>query len=265
MDLQLLGKTAIVTGGSAGIGLAIAKALYSEGVNVVIVARNSDNLQKAKQLILDEPGIGQPKIVLVSGDVNQIETVQRAVNTAVEQFGTLDILINNAGSAQSGSFLDQPEEVLLQAWNMKLLGYIRFVKAVAPYMIQQKDGRIVNIVGAAARTPSPLFIAGGTANAALLNFSKGISTELAKHNIRINSISPGTTETERANRLAEERAVARGISNEQQKLETATAIPLGRLVDPAEIAALTLLIVSDRVRSLTGAEIVIDGGQQPGV
>ena len=265
MELNLQGKTAIVTGGSAGIGLAVAKALYGEGVNVVLVARDGARLENARRTVERERCLGHPEVVTVPGDIRQAETVERTVRTTLERFGRIDILVNNAGAAVAGSFLDLPEEAFLDAWNLKLLGYIRFVRAVVPHMRERRDGRIVNIIGGAARTPEPTFLPGSTANAALLNFTKGISKELAKSNIRINAISPGSTATERAERLAEQRARAKGITVEQQKAETAAAIPLGRMVDPSEIASLVLLLVSDRVRSLTGAEIVIDGGQQPGI
>jgi 3-oxoacyl-[acyl-carrier protein] reductase/bacilysin biosynthesis oxidoreductase BacG len=132
-------------------------------------------------------------------------------------------------------------------------------------MIDQRDGRIVNIVGAAARTPESTFLAGSTANAALLNFTRGVSKMLAPHNIRINAISPGFTATERAERLVAQHAAATGTTVEEAKMRMAKAIPLGHLVAPEEIAAATLLIVSDRVPSMTGAEILVDGGQTPGV
>jgi 3-oxoacyl-[acyl-carrier protein] reductase/bacilysin biosynthesis oxidoreductase BacG len=189
----------------------------------------------------------------------------RALSTALEHYGRIDILINNAGSAKSGSFFDLPEEAFLESWNLKLLGYIRMVKETAPHMIKQRDGRIVNIVGIAGRTPNPAFLAGSTANSALLNFTRGISKELAESNIRINAISPGLTATERARNLAVQNAEIKGISADAMKAEMNAAIPLGHMVDPAEIAAMSLLLVSDRVPSITGTEIVIDGGQQPGV
>jgi NAD(P)-dependent dehydrogenase (short-subunit alcohol dehydrogenase family) len=266
MNLGLFGKIAIVTGASAGIGFACSKALFEEGAAVVMVARDPDRMQQAVTTILQGDAAGQAsRLAAVNGDMCEPETVKRAVATALERFGRIDILINNAGSAKAGSFFELPEEAFLAAWNLKLLGYIRMVKEAAPHMINQRDGRIVNIIGGAARTPGPTFLAGSTANAALLNFTRGVSKELAKSNVRINAISPGTTATERAEKLAEQHAQAKGISVEAQKAEMNAAIPLGRMVDPAEIAAMALLLVSDRVPSITGTEIVIDGGQQPGI
>ncbi len=264
LELQLSGKTAIVTGGSAGIGLAIAKALYTEGVNVVIAARNPERLEKAVADIQSLPTSGA-KVIFVSADLTQAESIDRVVSTTLTQFGQIDILINNAGSARAGSFLDLSDDAFLDAWNLKLLGYIRLVRAVVPHFKSRNDGRIVNIIGGAGRTPRPSFLPGGTTNAALLNFTRGISKELAQNNIRINAISPGLTATERAESLAKQNAQARGVSVEEIKTESLQAIPLGKIVKPEEIAALALFLVSNLAASITGAEILVDGGQTPGV
>lgn len=266
MDLKLAGKTAIVTGGSTGIGLAVAKELYREGVNVLIAARDGGRLESAVDAIKAEQTIyPKPRVVGISVDLSQADTPSRIIDSALKHFERIDILINNAGSAKAGAFFSMPEQTLLDAWNLKLLGYIRMVKEVAPIMMANKDGRIVNIIGGAGRTPSPSFLAGSTANAALINFTKGISKELANYHVRINAISPGQTATERAERQAEQHALANGISVAEQKAHSIASIPLGRMVEPAEIAAMAALLVSDRAASITGIEIVIDGGQQPGI
>lgn len=266
MDLHLTGKTALVTGGSAVIGAACARALAQEGVRVAIVARNEQRLQAtaAKIRALCPPG-SVPNVLPLAADLRQAEDIQRVVVSAMAQFGHLDILVNNAGAARAGAFLTLPDDAYLDAWSLKLLGYIRMVRAVAPHMIERRDGRIVNIVGGAGRTPSPSFLASSTVNAALLNFTRGIAKELAGHNVRINAISPGSTATERADHLAEQRSAALGISVEEVKAQSALSIPLGHMVAPDEIAAMVLLLVSDRVRSMTGAEVIIDGGATPGV
>ena len=187
------------------------------------------------------------------------------MSETLEQFGRIDILINNAGSAVAGSFLELKDQAFEEAWQLKLLGYIRMVRAVMPHMIERRDGRIINIIGGAARNPSPTFLPGGTANAALLNFTKGIARELAQHHIRINAISPGGTATERAECLLKQQAQARGISIEEAKANRSRSIPLGRLVQPKEIAAMALLLISDHAASITGTEVVIDGGSSTGI
>ena len=264
IELDLTGKTAIVTGGSAGIGFAIAKALYSEGVNVAIVARDRDRLEKAANTLRELPN-QENRVIAISADLTQAESIDKVVSQTIAEFGQIEILINNAGSARAGSLLNLEDDAFLDAWNLKLLGYIRLVKAVIPDLISRRDGRIVNIIGGAGRTPRANFLPGGTTNAALLNFTKGIAKELAQHNVRINAISPGFTATERAERLAAQTASDRGISIEAAKAETIKAIPLGKIVQPEEIAALTLFLVSDRATSITGTEILVDGGQTPGV
>jgi NAD(P)-dependent dehydrogenase (short-subunit alcohol dehydrogenase family) len=266
MELRLSGKTAIVTGGSEGIGLACAKALFAEGVHVLITGRDVNRLQKGIEAIkMSTSADKQQNVLFVAGDLSQKSTAEKIVDTALSHFGKIDILINNAGSARAGAFFDLGDEAFLEAWNLKLLGYIRMIKQVAPSMIEQRDGRIVNIIGTAGRTPTPTFLPGSTANAALLNFTKGISKELARHNVRINAISPSVTSTERAERLAKQNAEAKRITVEEQKAEVSAAIPLGHMVNPDEIAAMALLLVSDLLPSITGSEIVIDGGQQPGI
>lgn len=264
LELNLSGKTAIVTGGSAGIGLATAKALYSEGVNVVIAARNQERLDQAVFDIQSLP-VTATKIIGISADLTKAEDVDKVISTTIAKFGKVDILINNAGSARAGSFLELSDEAFLDAWNLKLLGYIRLVRAVIPYLKNQQDGRIVNIIGGAGRTPRPNFLPGGTTNAALLNFTRGISKELAQDNIRINAISPGLTDTERAKTLAEQNAQSLGITVDEYKAQAVKSIPLGKIVKPEEIASLALFLVSDLATSITGAEIQVDGGTTPGV
>ena len=264
MDLNLGEKIAIVTGGSAGIGLACAKTLFSEGANVVLaahegVAEAADQIQKAGS------AAGKAGVVPVKCDLSEAGAAKAVVKKALDSFNKIDILINCAGAARAGAFLELSDQDFLGAWNLKLLGYIRMVKAVVPHMIKQKDGRIINIVGAAAKTPSATFLTGSTANAALINFTRGVSKELAQHNIRINAISPAPTETERAKRLAAQTAEAKGVSVEEVLAESTKSIPIGRMIKPAEIAALAAFMSSDLAASITGAEILIDGGLTPGI
>ena len=264
MDLNLGGKIAIVTGGSAGIGLACAKTLVAEGTNVVIAAH--EGVEEAAESIKQKTG-AEPKttIIPVKCDLSKAGGAKDTVKKAIDSYGKIDILVNCAGAARAGAFLELTDQDFLDAWNLKLLGYIRMVKETVPHMIKQKDGRIINIVGAAARTPSATFLTGSTANAALVNFTRGISKELAPHNIRINAISPAPTETERAKRLAEQTAKARGVSIEAVMAESTRSIPIGRMIKPKEIASLAAFLLSDLAASITGAEILIDGGLTPGI
>ena len=265
MELNLTGKTAIVTGGSAGIGLACAEALFAEGVSVLIVGRTPERLEQAVQSIISADANGQERIYSVSADLTIAEDVRRVEKEAIKYLQNIDILINCAGAARAGAFFELSDQDFLDAWQLKLLGYIRMVRAIVPHMAGRKDGRIVNIIGAAGRTPPATFLAGSTANAALINFTRGISRELARDNIRINAISPGSTATERSKRLVRQTAAAKGISVDEALAETVDSIPTGRMVEPSEVADLALFLVSDRAASIIGAEILMDGGRTPGM
>jgi NAD(P)-dependent dehydrogenase (short-subunit alcohol dehydrogenase family) len=255
MDLGLAGKTALITGGSAGIGLACATMLAGEGVAVAIAGRDPARLAAAAASI---------RAHTVSADLSKAEDVLRTAREAEQALGRIDILINCAGSAMGGGFLEVGDQAYLDSWNLKLLGYIRMTRAVVPGMIARRDGRIVNIVGGAGRYPTASFLTGSTSNAALLNFTRGLSKELAQYNVRINAISPGSTETERSERQLKAR-VAPGQSLEDAREARLSQIPLKRMTQPEEIASMAALIVSDRMASMTGGEVLIDGGVMPAV
>jgi NAD(P)-dependent dehydrogenase (short-subunit alcohol dehydrogenase family) len=263
MELGLRGKNAIITGGSAGIGLACAKALVSEGANVIIIGRDRERLKNAVT-ILKQNG-SKPLVYSIQEDLTAQGASQRIVEETISLVGKIDILINNAGAAKAGSFWELNDQHYLDAWNLKLLGYIRMVRSVANCMKERNYGRILNIIGTGGKTPSPTFLPGATANSALSSFTKGISKELAQFGIRINAISPGVTATERAELLAKQRADAKGITLEEQKRIEKSSSLLGEILQPEEIASMALMLVSDLIPSITGSEIVIDGGQQPGI
>lgn len=263
LDVQISGKTAIVTGGSSGIGLVCAQSLFEEGANVVIVGR-----KHVKKAVLEIENIPRPsglknKVIGISADLTQLDRIKSVVKTTIEQFDRIDILVNCAGAAHAGSFYELEDKEFIDPLILKLIGYIRMVREVTPHMISRKDGRIVNIVGAAGRTPKATLIPVSITNAGLISFTRGISKELAQHNIRINAISPGPTESERATRLSKQIAEAKGVSLEDVIAKAVSDIPLGRFVKPTEIAALVLFLVSDLSMSITGTEILVDGGQSP--
>jgi NAD(P)-dependent dehydrogenase (short-subunit alcohol dehydrogenase family) len=263
MDLGLEGRVAIVTGGSAGIGLASAAALIDAGCHVVVVARDLARLNEACGRLCE--GLGGERAIPVSADLTTSEAAREIVDRTLDTYGRIDILVNNAGSSRAGAFFEVSDDDYEAAWRLKFLGYLRMIRAVAPTMIQQLDGRIINIVGGAARTPRPTFLAGSTTNAAVLNLTKGIAKALGPHNVRVNAVSPGNTITQRSQRLAEQEARTRSVNTDVIHAERRAAVPLGRLVEPAEVAAAVAFLASDRSGATTGAELVIDGGQAPSV
>lgn len=267
MDYGLQGKTAIVTGASQGIGREIARALYSEGVTVLMVGQTRSRVeQAARDLAGSGPaGAASPPPLTAIADLSLLGEVERVVAEAIARMGHVDILINSAARMKGGSFFSLADSDIQEAWQVKGMGYVRLVRAVAPHMMERREGRIVNIVGSAARTPTNDFLAGAMVNAALVNFTRGVSRELARYNIRINSISPGWTLTERLARSMEMQAAAQGSTLDEALQREARAIPLGRHVTMREIANMTLLAVSDLCPALTGEDIVIDGGSTPSI
>ena len=172
MELELKDKVALVTGASRGIGRAVALALAREGTRVALCARKAPDLQDAAARIREAT---RSEPLCVPGDLSTLAGVEAAVNATHARFGRIDILINNAGAIRGGDFLTIPDEQWSEDWSLKLLGYIRMARAVFPLMQAQGGGRICNIVGAAARNPTPAYLTGGAANAALINFTKGLA------------------------------------------------------------------------------------------
>lgn len=258
MDLGLQGKTAIVTGASQGIGREVARALHEEGVAVVMVARSAAGLEKAASVIAGR-GKGAALHTIVA-DLGLRAEVERVCRGAITTLGHVDILVNNAARALTGSFFEMSEADLQDVWQVKAFGYARMVRALGPHMMERRSGCIINVVGSTARTPTEDFIVGSMVNAALVNFTRGIARELARHNVRINSISPGWTLTERQARSFELQAAAHHVSPEEIAQRVSRAIPMNRLVTMEEIATLVLLLASDKVPALTGEDILVDGG-----
>ena len=261
-------RTALITGASGGIGREIARALHAEGVSLVLVARTQESLAQAARAIVSsgssEMGERAP-VHPIAADLSARTEVERVARQAIERLGHVDILVNNAAQARTGPFFEVSEGDLEEVWQVKAFGYVRMVRAIAPHMMARGGGAILNVVGNTARTPAEDFVIGSMVNAALVNFTRGVSRELARHNVRINAISPGWTLTERQRRKLELDAAAQGTTMEEVERGEARAVPLRRLVRMEEIAALALLLVSERTPALTGEEIIVDAGATPGM
>lgn len=262
MDLRLRGKAALITGGSKGIGLACAAALAAEGCEVAIVARTESALAEAAATVTARTGCGVKTLV---ADLSTLEGVEGAIAAAQGALGRIDILVNNAGSIRAGAFLDIPDEQWSADWNLKLLGYVRAARAVFPLMQRQGGGTIVNVIGTAARQVIPNYLVGGAANAALVNFTKGLSDLGAKSGIFVKAASPGAVQTERWENRMKLEAQAEGRSYEEARSERIASYPLGRIVQAEEVADLVCFLASSRSDMLNGVSINIDGGWSRGV
>ena len=262
MELGLRDKTALVTGGSKGIGRAVARALAAEGARVMICARDREALASAAAEI--ETATGRP-VLSMTADLSELPGVSRVARAAVSQLGRLDILVNNAGAIKGGDFVTTPDEEWLRGWSLKLVGYIRMAREVLPHMQRQGGGRIINVVGAAARNPSATYMMGGTANAALINFTKALADLGARSNVLVTGVSPGPVKTERWDNLLRQQAAAAGKDVEQYTKEQNATMPLGRIALPEEVADLVCFLASERAAFLTGITVTIDGGATRGV
>ena len=265
MDLGLKGKRALVTGGSLGIGKAIALELAREGADVAIVARTKDRLEAAARELESQTG---RKIIPLAADVTSREQVDRTVAQAAERLGGLHSLVNS-GSAPGGSasatgpIENVVDEDLLEDFNVKYVGALRCARAAIPFLKQQGWGRIINISGTNARNAGNL--SGGARNGSLVHLTKTLAVQLGRFGITVNCIHPGTTRTERTPRLLAARAAELGIPvDEVEKRDFAYESPRGnsicRMVDASEIAYLTVFLASDRAWAVSGELVVATGG-----
>ena len=262
MELELKDKVALVTGASKGIGRAVALALAREGARVALCSRKADDLEDTASRIRQAKGA---EALCVPGDLSSLAGVEAAVKATHGRFGRIDILVNNAGAIRGGDFLTIPDAQWSEDWSLKLLGYIRMARAVFPMMQAQGGGRICNIVGAAARNPTPAYLTGGAANAALINFTKGLADLGGPSKILVTAVSPAATATDRWNDMIKERSVATGTSVDELQADAAKSYALGRIATPADIADLVAFLVSARGSFLTGICITVDGGATRGV
>lgn len=263
MDLGLEGKHAIVTGGSKGIGKAIARELAREGADVAIVARSRDQLESAARELAAET---KRRVIPLVADVTSKEQVDRMVAEAAERLGGLHILVNSGsppGGTATGPIETVVDEDLLQDFNVKYVGALRCVRAAIPFLKQQGWGRIINISGTNARNAGNL--SGGARNGALVHFTKTLAVHLGRHGITVNCVHPGQTRTERTPRLLAARAAELGVTPEEAERrdyvpDSPRGNAIGRMVDASEIAYVTAFLASEKSWSISGELIVATGG-----
>src|SRR5947208_387662 len=265
MELGLSGKNAIVTGGSLGIGKAIALELAREGVNVAIAARSKGPLEAAAHELATATG---RRIIPIVADVTSKVQVDAVVDQAAAQFGGLHILVNSGsppgGSATAtGPIETVVDEDLLHDFNVKYVGALRCARAALPHMKVQRWGRIINISGTNARNAGNL--SGGARNTSLVHLTKTLALQAGPFGITVNCIHPGITRTERTPRLLAARAAELRIAPEEvERRDYADDSPrgnaIGRMVDAAEVADVAVFLASDRAWAVTGELVVATGG-----
>jgi 3-oxoacyl-[acyl-carrier protein] reductase len=252
MDLKIAGKTALITGGSKGIGRAAAEVLASEGCNVIIVSRSAESLAEAKAAIALKSNV---RVDTVPADLSDSRTIDRLA----KQFPDIDILVNNAGAIPGGTLLDVSEETWRKAWDLKVFGYINMCRAFYALMKARQRGVIVNVVGNAADTHDPEYICGVAGNAALTAFTQSLGCISARDGIRVVALSPGPVETDRLVGLMKKKARDRTGSEDNWR-DLFKPLPFGRGATAEEIGAAVAFLASDHSAYTSGSVLTIDAG-----
>jgi NAD(P)-dependent dehydrogenase (short-subunit alcohol dehydrogenase family) len=261
VDLGLAGRRAIVTGGSKGLGRAIAAELLAEGAAVVICSRNPAELDAtAAELAKATGAAGAGGTVLaLACDVTDAEQVTAFVTDAVAALGGLDILVNNAGGAMPGRFATLTDDDWHADIEVKLFSQIRCIRAALPSLRGSAAPRVININALYARYPDPAFLASSVNRASCLSLSKALSIELGREGILVNSVNIGLVETPQWENIRQRRAPGRPAGEFFAQL-AADEVPLGRFGQPEEVAGLVAFLASDRASYIAGASIDIGGG-----
>jgi 3-oxoacyl-[acyl-carrier protein] reductase len=260
MDLGLRDKVAIITGGSEGIGKAAAQRMAEEGARVVIVARRPDVLKAAAEAIQQATkGTALP----VQGDVAEPATINRVVQAALDNFGRIDILVNNAGVSMAKPFEAVSDEDWESDFSLKVWGAVRFIRAVIPEMRKVGGGRIINVTNLGGRTPGPSSMPTSISRAAGIAITKGLSKDLAKDNILVNTVCIGLIKSgQHERRYARQKQSNPDLTLDQVYAESVKGrgVPLGRVGEAQEAGDVITFLASDRASYLTGVAINIDGG-----
>jgi 3-oxoacyl-[acyl-carrier protein] reductase len=258
MDLQLAGRVALVNGASKGIGRAIAETLAAEGAAVVISARDEAAVTRAAAEITAASGT---EVAGVAADVSQPGTAERLVGTAVERFGGLDILVNNSGGPPFGHFSDFGDDAWRDAFDLLLLSVVRMVRAALPHLRASGRGRIINIESTSVKEPIPGLLLSNSLRAGVAGLARTLADELAPDQITVNNVLPGSILTDRLRAGAAARAEQAGTPvDDLIRAEVGKRVPLGRVGEPEDLAALVAYLCSPAAAYVTGQTIAVDGG-----
>jgi NAD(P)-dependent dehydrogenase (short-subunit alcohol dehydrogenase family) len=253
MDLKLNGKTVLITGGSRGIGYACAEAFAAEGCAVHIASRSQQSLEEAREKIRSRHNV--PVEVHVA-DFAKGDTVRSVVAAA----GHADLLVNNAGAIPRGDLFAMTEPKWREAWELKMFGYVNATRAMLEKMYARKTGVVVNIIGLAGENFNYDYVAGTTANAGLMAFTRAVGSKSVDHGVRVVAIKPPGTRTDRMASLLRAEATERWGDPERWR-ELTAHLPFGRPAEPAEVADLAVFLASDRASYISGVVMTLDAGQ----
>ncbi len=264
MDLGLAGKVALVVASSTGLGFAAAQQLVREGAKVVICGRSEEHLEEAVAALQAENG-GETAVFAITCDVTDQEQIESLVAETVLAFGGLDILITNAGGPPGGTF----DTTNLDAWrsgiDLTLMSVVHLVRAALPHLRRSSAPAILTITSISVKQPIAGLLLSNVLRPAVVGLTKALALELAAENVRVNSILPGWTATDRVNHIFEYRAQTNGSTVEAERTKITSSIPMGRMAQPEEFANVATFLVSPAASYVTGLMIQVDGGSYAGL
>lgn len=257
MDFGVAGRVALVAASSKGLGKAVAEELAAEGVALVLCARGEAALRATADAIAQ--GYDVP-VLAIAADVGKSGEAERVVREGIAKFGKIDILLTNSGGPPAGPFESLSKEAWDNATALVLSSVVAFCQAVVPGMKERRWGRILNVCSIAAKQPVDNLMLSNSIRAAVLGFARTLANEVARVGITVNNLLPGFTRTERMVELSEVTAQKDGITPEQALARYAATVPMGRMGEPREFAALAAFLASERASYITGQSIAVDGG-----
>ncbi len=257
MDLGLSGKVALVGGSSQGLGRAVAEELATEGAELVLCARSPEPLERAAEEIRAAHGT---EVLPVPTDLDEPENIAELVRRAEERFGRVDVLVTNSGGPPAGPFDAHDAEAWRAAWQGTFESVLTLVRLVLPGMRQRRWGRIINVTSIAVKQPVDGLILSNSVRAAVTGFARTLANEVAPEGVTVNNALPGYTATERLTALAESIAERQGTTVAAARAQWEAEIPMGRIGEPREFAAVVAFLASERASYVTGQSIVVDGG-----
>ncbi len=257
MDLGVAGRVAVIGGGSKGLGRACADSLASEGANLVICSRNVEELETAAAEIRSTSGVD---VLAVPADLSRLEDIQRLIQSAVDHFGRLDIVVANSGGPPAGRATDTDEETWSRSIDMALSFFIRMGREAAPHMRAQKWGRVCNILASTVYQPIDNLVTSGVTRMGAVAYAKSLADEVGRDNVLVNNVAPGFLMTERMRHIFETRAQETGQDIDSVLGAGASRIPVGRFGRPEELGDFVAYLCSDKNTYVTGTTILVDGG-----
>jgi 3-oxoacyl-[acyl-carrier protein] reductase len=257
MDFGLKDKVALVAASSQGLGRAVAEELAAEGASLILCARDAQTLDHTAAAIAER---NNARVLAMPADVTATDDIKRLVEAGIERFGRIDILVTNAGGPPAGRFDQLTREQWEQAIRLTLLSAVELTRQVLPGMKERRWGRILNITSIAVKQPVENLLLSNSLRAGLTGFARTLANEVAADGVTVNNVLPGYTRTERLDELAEMMAEKQGISASEFRGKWEKEIPMGRLGEPREFAAVVAFLASERASYITGTSVQVDGG-----